>query len=94
MYCQLLVLTSVIHGVVVPFWDVSSHGLYAVVPSLYLAIVDRRFVVLLVLPLGMVWSRVATDAHSPTESVAGLTLALLILGALSHRGDTTPLKCL
>lgn len=89
-YCPLLVATSVVHAGVVPLWDVSSHVLYAAVPVVYLATVDRRFAALLVVPGAMVWSRVATGAHTGLESVAGLALgALLVAGtlaALRNRG--------
>lgn len=77
-YCLVLVATSVIHAAVVPVWNVSSHVLYAVVPTVYLATVDRRFAVLFVVPLGMVWSRVSVAAHSLPEAVAGLGLGLLV----------------
>ncbi len=83
-YCLLLVATSVVHAVVVPLWDVSSHVLYAAVPVVYLATVDRRFAALLVVPGAMVWSRVATGAHTSLESVAGLALGVvLVAGALA-----------
>lgn len=81
-YCLLLVATSVIHAVVVPVWDVSSHVLYAVVPTASLATVDRRFAVLFVVPAGMVWSRVTVDAHSLPEAAAGLGLGLLVVAGV------------
>ncbi len=85
-YCALLVATSVVHAAVVPLWDVSSHVLYATVPVAFLAAVDWRFAALLVVPGGMVWSRVATGAHTAPEAVAGLALgAGLVAAALALR---------
>lgn len=78
-YCLLLVGTSLIHMVVVPFWDVSSHVLYAAVPTGYLAVVERGFVALFAVPLGLAWSRIALDAHTPGEALGGLALAAVIV---------------
>lgn len=80
-FCALLVATSVVHAVVVPFWNVSSHVLYAAVPVGYLATVDQRFAALAVLPLVMVWSRAATGAHTALEGVAALVLGVLLVAA-------------
>jgi len=89
-YCLLLVAVSVVHAVVVPFWNVSSHVLYATVPVGYLAAVDRRFAVLFVLPGAMVWSRVATGAHTGPEAVAGFALGVaLVAAALAVRRNRT-----
>lgn len=77
-YCLLLVGTSVVHALVVPVWDVSSHVLYAVVPTAYLLRVDRRFAVLAVVPLALIWSRVTLGAHTPAEALGGLALGVLI----------------
>lgn len=85
-YCLLLVGTSVVHAAVVPLWDVSSHVLYTAVPVGFFATVDRRFTALVVVPAAMVWSRVATGAHTATEAVAGLALGVvLVAGALAVR---------
>lgn len=78
-YCLLLIATSVVHAVVVPFWDVSSHVVYAAVPTGYLAAVERRFAVLFAAPLGLTWSRIALNAHTPRESLGGLALAAVIV---------------
>lgn len=79
----LLVVATVPHLFVTPFWDLSSHVLYAAVPAGYLALVDRRFVALLVVPLGMVASRPLAGAHTWAESVAGLALGAVVL--LGHQ---------
>lgn len=88
-YCLLLIATSVIHIVVVPVWDLSSHVLYAAVPTAYLATIDRRFVVLFFVPLGLVWSRVALDAHTFGETLGGLAVAAVIVTVAIRRGLIT-----
>lgn len=77
-YSLLLIVTSVLHVVIVPTWDVSSHVLYAAVPTGYLLTVDRRFVVLLAVPLVLVWSRVTLEAHTLGESLGALVVAAVI----------------
>jgi len=79
-YAALLVTTSLIHLVVVPLWDASSHVIYAAVPLGALVAVDRRFAPLLaVVPL-LVWSRIATGAHTVDEALGGLFVAGVVLG--------------
>lgn len=77
-YAVLLVGTSMVHGLVVPLWNVSSHVLYATVPSVYLSTLDRRFAVLLVVPLALVWSRVALNTHTVAESAGALVVGVAI----------------
>jgi membrane-associated phospholipid phosphatase len=84
-YCLLLVGTSVLHALVVPVWDVSSHVLYAVVPTAYLLAVDRRFAVLAAVPPALVWSRVSLGAHTLAEALGGFALGLLIAVAALRR---------
>lgn len=79
MYSAVIVATSVVHLVVVPLWDVSSHVVYAAVSAGFLTVADRRFAVVLLVPLGLVWSRVAVEAHSMMESVGGVVFAAVIV---------------
>ncbi|MFC6719179.1 hypothetical protein ACFQHN_16585 [Natrialbaceae archaeon GCM10025896] len=86
VYCLLLIGTSAVHLVVVPFWDVSSHVVYAAVSTGFLTFVDRRFVASLLVPLGLTWSRVALEAHTVVESVGGLVFASVIVAAAFFAG--------
>ena len=79
-YAALLVATSLLHLVVVPLWDASSHVIYAAVTAGELVAVDRRFAPLLAVPLLLVWSRIATGAHTVDEAVGGLVVAGVIVG--------------
>lgn len=79
-YALLLIGTSLLHLVVVPLWDTSSHVIYAAVPAGALVAVDRRFAPLALVPLVLVWSRIATGAHTIGEAVGGLVVAGVVLG--------------
>jgi hypothetical protein len=78
-YAVLLIVTSLLHLVVVPLWDTSSHVIYAALLAGALVAADRRFApLLLAVPL-LVWSRIATGAHTVGEAVGGLLVAGVVL---------------
>jgi len=83
----LLIAATVPHLLITPFWDVSSHVLYAAVPAGYLAVVDRRFVPVLVVPVGMVFARPLAGAHTWPESIGGFVLAGLVLAGVGYLRD-------
>ncbi|MFC7018756.1 hypothetical protein ACFQHP_03435 [Halomicroarcula sp. GCM10025743] len=80
-FAALLVGVTVPHLLVTPFWDVSSHVLYAVVPAGYLGLVDWRFAPLSALALGMVVARPLAGAHTWLQSIGGLLLGVVFLWA-------------
>lgn len=81
-FVALLVLVTVPHVLVVPFWDVSGHVLYATTSAGALLAADRRFLPLVVVPLGMVASRPLAGAHTWPQAVGGLLLgAAVVLAA-------------
>jgi hypothetical protein len=82
-FAAVVVVVSVVHSLVTPFWDVSSHVLYTAVPAGYLALVDRRTLPVVVVPLGMTASRPLAGAHTWTQSVAGLVAAGLLVGLVA-----------
>ncbi|WP_435117910.1 hypothetical protein [Halolamina sp. C58] len=83
-YAVLLIVTSLLHLVVVPLWDTSSHVIYAAVPAGTLVAADRRFAPLVLVAPLLVWSRIATGAHTVGEAVGGLVVAGIVLaGALA-----------
>ena len=81
-FAALLVAVTIPHLLVTPFWDVSSHVLYAVVPAGYLTAVESRFAPLTVVATGMVFARPLAGAHTWPQSVGGLLLGVACLGAL------------
>ena len=84
-YAAVLLAVTVPHLLVTPFWDLSSHVLYAATPAGHLTLTDRRFAPLLVVPAGMVASRPLAGAHTWAQSVGGLVLAAVVLLALRRR---------
>ncbi|QIO24696.1 hypothetical protein [Haloarcula sp. JP-L23] len=83
-YALLLVAATVPHLLITPFWDISSHVLYALVPAGYLLFVDRRFVPLLAVAVGMVFARPLAGAHTWLQSVGGVALSVALLLAVSR----------
>lgn len=76
-----------------PFWDVSGHVIIALMPALYLTLVDRTFWPSLAIPVVMVPNRVLVNAHSWTQSIAGFVIAAAItvgLYWLHVDGSTAP----
>ncbi|MFC6824328.1 phosphoesterase [Halopelagius fulvigenes] len=63
-------------------WNVSGHVIFAVVPTLFLTLVDRKFWPLLVVPAVMVPNRVIVNAHTWLQSVGGLLLATAVVVAV------------
>jgi len=70
------------YAVFSPFWDISGHVIFALAPTLYLALLDRTFAPLLAIPVVMVPMRVLVNAHSTLEAVAGFVVAAAIVVAV------------
>ncbi|MDG5777060.1 phosphoesterase [Haloarculaceae archaeon H-GB2-1] len=78
-----------------PFWNVSGHVIIAVVPLLYLTLVDATFWPLLAIPVVMVPNRIYLDAHTWPQALGAFVLgAALTLVVYRHRNgdgqDLTP----
>jgi hypothetical protein len=65
-----------------PFWNVSGHVTLAVVSTLSLVLVERRFWPLLVVPAVMVVNRPYVDAHTWAQSIGALFIATAIVVAV------------
>jgi len=59
------------HLLLTPFWDVSSHVLYAVVPAGYLVTLDGRFTPFTIVAAGMVVACPLVGAHIWLQSIRG-----------------------
>lgn len=91
VFSALLVAVTVPHLLITPFWDISTHVLYAVVPAGYLGSLDRRFVPLAVVAAGMVVARPLAGAHTWPQSIAGLLLGVAAVAAWRrYDGEQTP----
>ena len=83
---QALVLVTVPYVALSPFWNVSGHVIFALMPTLYLALVARRFWPLLTVPIVMVPNRPYLGAHTWAQAVGGfLVAAAVVLGVRWYR---------
>lgn len=84
---QVLVAATIPYALVSPFWNVSGHVTIALMPTLYLTLVDRKFWPTLVLPVVMVPNRVFLNAHTWAQAVGAFVVtAAVVLGV--HRLQT------
>ena len=74
-----LVLVTIPYIALSPFWNVSGHVIFAVMPTLYLTLVDRKYWPLLVIPIVMVPNRIYVDAHTWPQTIGGLLIAATIV---------------
>ena len=65
-----------------PFWNVSGHVIIALMPTLYLTLVDRKFWPLLAVPVVMVPNRIYLEAHTWAQSLGGFAIAAAITAGL------------
>lgn len=84
---QVVVAVTVPYALVSPFWNISGHVALALLPTLYLTLVDRKFWPLLVFPVVMVPNRVYLDAHTWAQSIVAFGLTAGIVVAL-YRFET------
>lgn len=82
---EALALVAVPYTALSPFWDISGHIIIAMVPTLYLALVDRKYWPLLAVPVVMIPNRVVLNAHSLAESVVGFVVAAVLILGLYHQ---------
>jgi membrane-associated phospholipid phosphatase len=62
-----------------PVWNVSGHVIIALMPTLFLTLVDRRFWPSLAIPVVMVPNRIYLDAHTWAQSIGGFLIAAVIV---------------
>lgn len=65
-----------------PFWNVSGHVIIALMPALYLTLVDHRFWPSLAIPVAMVPNRIYLGAHTWAQSVGGFLIAAVVVLAI------------
>lgn len=71
-----------------PIWNVSGHVIIALMPTLYLVLVDRDFWPVLAIPVVMVFNRVYLNTHTWAQSIGGFVIAAVIVVSLSRVGPT------
>lgn len=65
-----------------PFWNVSGHVIVALMPTLYLTLVARKFWPLLAVPLVMVPNRILLEAHTWAQTLGAFLLAGVITAGI------------
>ncbi|WP_232688785.1 phosphoesterase [Halobacterium zhouii] len=92
--------TAVPYVVLSPFWNISGHVIISLTPTLYLALVDRKFWPLLAIPVVMVPNRIVLNAHTWLQAITAFFLAAVIVlgfywlqtgGSLRPEPDSTTL---
>ena len=85
---QALAAVTVPYIVLSPFWNVSGHVIIALMPTLYLTLVARKFWPLLAIPVIMVLNRVILDAHTWAQSIGAVPItAVLVIGVFWLQAD-------
>ncbi|NHN42727.1 phosphatase PAP2 family protein [Halorubellus sp. JP-L1] len=77
-----LAAVTVPYAALSPFWNVSGHTITALMPTLYLTLVDRKFWPLLAIPAVMVPNRIYLDAHTWPQVVGAVVLTVVVVVAL------------
>lgn len=91
-FVALLLAISVPHVLITPFWDISSHVLYTVVPAGALVGLDRRYLLLAIVPVGMVFARPLAGVHTWPQVVAGFALGVAALLVAARTGAVPTLE--
>lgn len=78
-FMEALAAVTIPYLALSPVWNVSGHVMIALTPTLYLALVDRKFWPGLVIPAVMVPNRVFLDAHTWAQSIGGFLIAAIII---------------
>lgn len=69
-----------------PLWNVSGHVIIALMPTLHLTLVARKYWPLLLVPLVMVPNRIYLDAHTWAQTIGAVVIAAAItLGLYWHQ---------
>ena len=79
---QALALVNLPYAALSPFWDISGHVIIALMPTLYLTLVDRKFWPALLVPVLMIPNRVTLNAHTWAQSIAGFLVAAAVVVGL------------
>jgi membrane-associated phospholipid phosphatase len=79
---QAIAAVTVPYAVLSPVWNVSGHVFFALVPTLYLTLVDRRFWPLLAIPVITIGNRIYLDAHTVAQSVGGFLIGTIVVVGL------------
>jgi membrane-associated phospholipid phosphatase len=74
-----LLAVSLPFAVISYFWNISGHVTFTAAPVTYLVLLDRRFLLLYVIPVVMVFNRPYVGAHTPLQSISGFILGTALM---------------
>lgn len=74
-----LLAVSIPFAVISYFWNISGHVTYTAAPVTYLVLLDRRLLLLYVIPVVMVFNRPYVGAHTPLQSISGFILGTALM---------------
>jgi membrane-associated phospholipid phosphatase len=77
-----LAAVNVPYAALSPFWDISGHVIIALMPTLYLTLVDRKFWPSLLVPVLMIPNRVALNAHTWVQSITAFLVGAAVVAGL------------
>jgi membrane-associated phospholipid phosphatase len=74
-----LLAVSLPFAVISYFWNISGHVTFTAAPVTYLVLLDRRFLLVYVIPVVMVFNRPYVGAHTPLQSISGFILGTALM---------------
>jgi membrane-associated phospholipid phosphatase len=84
----VLAAVTVPYAALSPFWNVSGHVTTALMPTLYLTLVDRKYWPLLLIPAVMVPNRLYLGVHTWQQVVGAVVITTFVVVALYwHAND-------
>jgi membrane-associated phospholipid phosphatase len=81
---ETLAAVTAPYMVLSPVWNVSGHVIIALMPTLYLTLVDRRFWPSLAIPLVMVPNRILLGTHTWAQTIGGFLIAAVVVVGLTR----------
>lgn len=88
----VLLAVTVPYVALSPFWNVSGHVISALLPALYLTLVDRTYWPLLSVPAVMVPNRVFLEAHTWPQVIGGALIAAAVTTGFYWRQNDASLR--
>jgi len=76
---QALLVVTIPYALLSPFWNVSGHVITALMPTLYLTLVDRKYWPLLIIPVVMVPNRIYLDAHTWAQVIGAFVITMVVV---------------
>lgn len=82
---EALALVTLPYVLLSPVWNVSGHVVFALMPTLYLTLLARRFAPLLAIPIVMVPNRLYLETHTVDQVVGAFLMTTVLVGWVYYR---------